>query len=82
MRGTVKETVFSHWLRYTLDTKSQTVRGLAREIAGEEASVTEVETIRRALNKYLAEGRWPGTAMRSAIADALGVSGNKMPEKH
>ena len=58
------------------------MRGLAREIAAEYAggaTPRNVETARRALNKYLREGRRPSKPMRLAIARALGVDESEMP---
>jgi transcriptional regulator with XRE-family HTH domain len=76
------DTQFASWLRATLAAKNQTVRGLAQGIAADYpggATVRNVETVRRALNKYLHEGRLPSAPMRAAIAAALGVGEGEIP---
>lgn len=78
-----RETQFSRWLRSTLREQERTVRGLSREVAKTYkggATVSNIETVRRALNKYLGEGRLPSKPMRKAIADALGVPESSLPE--
>jgi hypothetical protein len=79
---------FSGWLREKLDEKRAAdaqygVRTLARKMAEKHpAGVTygTVESYRSTLKKYL-RGARPGPAMRSAIAEALGVSEDEMPTR-
>lgn len=83
MAGRERETNFSRWLRATLTEQNKSVRGLSREIAATYkggATVSNTETVRRALNKYLGEGRLPSGPMRAAIAEALGVPVTELPE--
>lgn len=60
------------------------MRKLARTMAERHphgATHATIETNRRALYKYLREGAVPSRAMRAAIAEALGVSVEEIPEE-
>lgn len=60
----------------TAEMKSQgvSIRGLARKLAGPEATHSQLEIQRRNLNRWIHEGIKPSPGNRAAVAVALGVS--------
>lgn len=74
MARTVASTPFAGWLNEHLETRGWGARTLARKI-----NPSEPENPRRAINRYLLEGRWPTDEYRQAIAVALEVDVDEMP---
>lgn len=69
------ETALAAWLRQQLDERGWGVRTLARKM-----NPAESEVARRSLNRYLFEGSYPSETNRQAIADALGVPVDEVPD--
>lgn len=84
MEGQAPQTNFSRWLSRELDSRGMAVRKLARQMAAKHPRGTShetTETYRRALYKYLREGALPSRPMRAAIAEALEVGLDQIPEE-
>jgi transcriptional regulator with XRE-family HTH domain len=80
----VADTSFSRWLDETLNRQGVSVRELARRVAQQhpvDDPARNLETVRRALNKYRHEGRIPSAPMKRAIADALGEDADSIPNE-
>lgn len=62
---------FGDLLRDVLEEKNITIRGLARTLAATRADDTDLESVRRMLQRYIAGDVNPGERVRNQIADAL-----------
>lgn len=76
------DTEFSRWLNGVLGDDDVSVRELARRIARRHPvpdMVRNIESVRRALNKYRLEGRVPSMRMCAVIAEELGRDVAEIP---
>jgi lambda repressor-like predicted transcriptional regulator len=72
----VADTPLAEWLAAQLDERGWGVRTLARRINPDDSEIP-----RRTLNRCLYVGSYPSETNRQAIADALGVPVDEVPEE-
>lgn len=82
MGRTLADTEFAAWLDGQLKDRGWGVRTLARRMAPGMPRVGDpVEVARRALNRYLFDGSYPGDENKALIASSLGVVEADLPDR-